>query len=190
VRGHSGIDFIPDTILDLGGNVGCFSRYVRKLFPGATIIAVEPNPGNCEVFRQNTQGVTLIEAAIGKGDVYHLPGANGAMEVYLSIGLGYASFDLPKSGVKSMMLTDLKRYIKGKTLLKLDIEGSETVIFNDPESVELMKTFDYICIELHYFASDGATMEDVINKTDEVLNSLSETHYTRRDGVYFYARKR
>jgi FkbM family methyltransferase len=199
-QGHSGIVFTPDTVLDLGANVGIFSRYARELWPNATIIAVEPNGWNQSVFEEHTKGVTLIKAAIGLGQLYHCNGAvNGAHESYLSKGLGYnqLAFDelnklgiTEDSNVPSVMLTDLKKYCNGKVLLKLDIEGNETIIFNDPESMELMKTFEYICMELHYFASDGSVLDSVKAKTAEALESLKETHNTRFDHIYFYATKR
>jgi len=201
-KGHEGINFKPDVVFDLGANVGIFSRYVRELWSDALIVAVEPNPNNCKVFKEHTppSRVILIEKAIGKGVIHHgIGSANGAMEVYLSNGLGYndsAFKKLKDSGtfeptsIESVMLKDLKQYISGKTILKLDIEGNETVIFNDPESMEILKTIDYICMELHYFAYSGAEQQAVIDITDKALAELTETHDTRKDGIYFYARKR
>lgn len=200
-HGHAGIGFTPDTVLDLGANVGVFSRYARSLWPSANIIAVEPNPNNQAVFEEHSpKDIILLKTAIGQGQVYHCNGAvNGAHEVYLSKGLGYnqQAFDeLNKSGmtesveIKPIMLTDLKKYCKGKVLCKMDIEGNETVIFNDKTSMDLMKTFEYIAIELHYFASDGSQLDAVKAKTKEALDSLNETHNTRYDHIYFYATKK
>jgi hypothetical protein len=123
------------------------------------------------------------------------------MEVYLSTQTGYSeqSFkELKEAGrfeptsLESVMLTDLKQYITGKTVLKLDIEGNETLIFSDPESMEILKTIDYMCMELHYFAHSGKEIEAVREVTKKALQELSETHNTRTslDGIYFYARKR
>jgi FkbM family methyltransferase len=198
VAGHKGIDFIPDVIFDLGANVGVFTRYCRSLFPNALIVAVEPDEKNCAVFREftNDPNIILLQNAIGAGDIYRVGNAaNGAMEVYLSEGLGYTTDFLSQTqmqtNVKGIMLTDLVKYIKGKVLLKLDIEGNETVIFNDKASMDLMKTFDYIVMELHYFASDGATLNAVKEKTFKILEELKETHITSFDThVYFYATKK
>lgn len=201
-RGHSGIGFVPDIVLDLGANVGIFSRYARSLWPDAKIIAVEPNEVNQSVFEEHTndKNIILLKNAIGFGQMYHCNGAiNGAHEVYLSKGLGYnqLAFDeLNRLGVTTtsntnpIMLTDLKKYCHGKVLLKLDIEGNETVIFNDKPSMDLMKTFEYICMELHYFASDGSQLDGVKAKTAEALEGLKETHNTRFGNIYFYATKK
>lgn len=202
-KGHAGINFVPDTVLDLGANVGIFTRYAHELWPNAQIISVEPNEGNHAVFEEHTPKtpkIILLKNAIGSGQMYHCNRAlNGAHEVYLSKGIGYnqlafdslkQSGDVVTSAVNPIMLTDLKKYIKGKVVCKLDIEGNETVIFNDPASMEMMKTFDYIAIELHYFASDGSVLEAVKAKTAEALASLNKTHHTRYDHIYFYATKK
>ena len=202
LAGHKGIDFIPDTVIDLGGNVGIFSRYCKGLYPNATIIAVEPNPVNCEVFRKNTQGVTLIEKGIGHYNkkLYHINGAaNGAMEVYLSEGIGYN-----KKGINSMLqdghvseveieniqLSNLKEYFQGKVLCKIDVEGAETEIFDDPESVEFLKTFEYICGELHFYAMDGSMIQPVVDITNKFFQHISYTHNVEIVGIYFYCKKK
>lgn len=198
-KGHPrGFNFIPDVILDLGANVGIFSRYARTLFPNALIISVEPDASNCEVFRSftNDPKIILLQKAVGKGKIFRcgVP-INGAMEVYVSEGPGYSARDLKSysaTDIDSLMLTDLKKYIAhgNKVLLKLDIEGNETVIFSDKSSMDLLRTFDYIAIELHYYASDGVKRDKVINQTAEVLESLNVTHNIRYDHIYFYATKK
>lgn len=200
LKGHArGFNFTPDVVFDLGANVGIFSRYARDLFPNALIVAVEPDPVNCEIFRQftNDPKIILLEKAIGKGKIFHdASSINGAMEVYLSEDVGYSKKDLAKlapTNIESIILPDLKQYIKkgDKVLLKLDIEGNETVLFNCKESMAMMKTFDYITIELHYFAMDGAKQNLVRTITDDALLSLVKTHETSYDThVYFYAVKK
>lgn len=198
-KGHpQGFNFIPDVVLDLGANVGIFSRYARTQFPSALIVSVEPNQSNCSVFKQFTSDdrIILIEKGIGKNNLYRVPNAlNGAMEVYLSEGAGFAEKELSgygKTSIGSVMLMDLKRYIKDgdRVLLKLDIEGNETVIFSDADSMAMLKTFGYIAIELHYYAATFEKNTKVKEITDAALAELSETHNTRYDGIYFYATKK
>lgn len=53
-----------------------------------------------------------------------------------------------------------------------------------------MRTFDYICMELHYYSSDGSNQEIVKSITAEALESLKETHRTEFEThTYFYASK-
>ncbi|MGC2830246.1 MAG: hypothetical protein WB994_11450, partial [Candidatus Acidiferrum sp.] len=39
----------PKTIIDLGANVGFASAYFLSKYPTASVLAVEPDPGNYEV---------------------------------------------------------------------------------------------------------------------------------------------
>lgn len=196
-KGHKRrFNFTPDTVIDLGANVGIFSRYAKSLWPDALVVSVEPNPANCAVFLEHTDILTavLIQRAIGYGRIYQCKdAANGAMEVYLSEGPGYDQADLntlKPTNVEAIMLTDLKGYVRGKTLLKIDIEGNETVIFNDRPSMALLKTFDYICMELHFYAADVKKYPIMHMKTFQGLTELAETHDTFLDNIYFYATKK
>lgn len=65
-------------IVDLGANVGFSARYWRMLFPGATIVAVEPEPSNAKMCRLNMRGQDLG---------FHL------FEAFVGVRRGYASLD-------------------------------------------------------------------------------------------------
>ena len=45
----------PETVLDIGANVGAFTAWARAMWPEARIDAYEPVPENCELFYQNHQ---------------------------------------------------------------------------------------------------------------------------------------
>lgn len=45
----------PRTILDLGANVGYSSAYFLSKYPDATVLAVEPDPGNYAMCRRNLE---------------------------------------------------------------------------------------------------------------------------------------
>lgn len=200
-KGHKrAFDFTPATIFDVGCNIGIFSRYCRKLFPDALIISVEPDKSNCEIFKEHTKDekIILIEKAIGSGKIYRCAGAkNGSAEVYLSVSLGYPQSilggdDIPETNIEGIMLPELKKYIRegGKTILKLDCEGNETVIFCDKPSMDFLKTIDYLVMELHYYSHDHESNRAVAAKTVEALFEFNETHTTWYDHVYFYAVKK
>lgn len=189
------LDFVPDTIIDLGANCGIFTRYARELFPSAFIISVEPDPNNFEYLKVGNDHpkTELINKAIGTGTIYRIPNAlNGAHECYLSEGIGYSEDELKHlqaTKVECLMLTDLVDYIGGSVLLKVDIEGNDMVILNDPESLSLMKTFDYLAFELHNFAQTHEKVVKVRAKTEEAIKEISKTHKVTIDSPYFFARK-
>lgn len=199
-KGHKrGFPFEPGIVFDIGANIGIASRYARRLFPHALIVAVEPDTANCDIFSQHWAGdmkMVLVQKAIGTGKIHRCVGAeNGAKEVYLSEGPGYLKDYLekiPTSQVRSLMLHELQWYIPAgaKSILKMDIEGSETVVFNDPASMEFLKKIDYFVIELHYYSQDQKTNDDVVEITKRALSEFSLTHKTILENNYFYALKR
>ncbi len=192
------LNFIPDVILDLGANIGIFSRYARQLFPNALIISVEPHPDNIKVFKKYTKdrNTKLIGKGIGEGKLYQSKkAANGSAEVYLSENSAFKESTLKSicniSTVKSIMLTDLKKYIKkeDKVLCKIDIEGNETKIFNDKDSMDLLLSFEYVTIELHYFGMTPNGVRNIKKYTKNKLVSLNKTHDIKYIHPLFYATK-
>lgn len=197
-KGHSkGFNFIPDVIIDLGANIGIFTRYARELFPNAVIVSVEPNKANRDVFKQFTPydpKIILIPKGIGSGELFRVPGAdNGAMECYVSEGPGFSEWDLEDyntTTTESILLRDLKEYLPGrKSLLKMDIEGAEHHIFGDYYSMEVMKSIDYIAAEIHYHSANNDKAEEVKKVIDRGIAELSKTHHVIFDNVFLYANR-
>ncbi len=195
------LDFIPDVVLDLGGNVGVFARFARQLFPNAEIISVEPHPENRAVYKKFTPDCTLIEKAIGTGIIWHDSGAvNGSGEVYLSAGLGYPEKEmdtvpgkLDRFAIETVMPDELiSEYVKTgqKFLVKVDVEGNEHTIFTHKASMDALKKADYLCMEVHWYALHGGLVQEVREKTQAALDSFKETHDCLLEGVHFWARKK
>lgn len=46
----------PKVIVDVGANVGAFTRWARARFPQALIIALEPNPDTFQILARNVRG--------------------------------------------------------------------------------------------------------------------------------------
>lgn len=56
-----------EAILDVGAHIGAFTVAAKRLWPGARVIAAEPDPDSAALFRANTadlDGVELEEAAV------------------------------------------------------------------------------------------------------------------------------
>lgn len=194
------LDFVPDVVFDIGANVGTFTRHARSLWPLARIVAVEPNALNCAHFRKFTdeENVTLIQAALGLGPVFHgLTAANGAGEVYLSCGVGYPDgkmaadprmepSDVPTITLDNVILPHWKPSLRA--VLKVDCEGAENSIWTHPPSMRVLCAMDYVAMEVHRYATDGAEQIEVNRVTDEALAVIARNHDCDVDGVHFYAR--
>ncbi len=189
------LDFVPDTVLDLGGNVGVFARYCRDLYPEALIVSVEPHPENRATYKKFTDDsrIILIEKAIGTGIIRHDKGAaNGSGEVYLSSGLGYPESEMgfmEKFDIDTVMPDELIKKYKPQ-LVKIDVEGNEHAIFTHEPSMLALRNIDYICMEVHFYALHGGLSQEVREKTIQALDSFKGTHDCLLDGVHFYARKK
>ena len=140
------------SIVDLGANAGFTVRYWHRLFPWASMIAVEPDPSNCQTCRQNISAagisarVTLVQAGVGAR-----PGraelVNAGGEWAYQVHAGDGGRGIP---VQIYRLEDiLERYAPGRTidLLKCDIEGGERELF--AECGPWIERVKAIVIELH-----------------------------------------
>lgn len=196
------LKFIPDLFIDCGANVGVATRFVKELFPKVEVVAVEPNPDNIAVFKKFTDmtNVILLEGAIGVNEVYHNTNApNGAHEAYLSISDQISKEDIETSGV--MQLESVPLYMVDKlistyllpfvkSVMKIDIEGNENVIWEHQPSMEALKRIDYIVVEIHPHALHGIEKEKAKQNLQNAIAFLSETHDVEYEHIYLFATKR
>ena len=196
------LNWQPDVILDIGGNVGVFALYARSLFPQAQIISVEPDAVNCLHFNRFTQGanITLLNKAIGSGQIWHCFGAvNGAHECYLSEGPGYPPDQLSEACHMEAVETDsitvaelIDTYVKPgqRVIVKIDIEGNEQHIFFHAASMKALLGMDYVVMEIHHCAAHGGLVSTVIQQEQTALLSFGTTHNCElQNSQFFYATK-
>ena len=206
------LDFVPDTVLDIGANVGFFSRFAHQMFPDANIVSVEPDEGNCAKFRSfpaitelwESRSV-LLELALGVAPIYRgLTARNGSGATYLSSGLGYPrrlmDQETRMGSRKKMVVAEvgcmtlaqiLSLFCRPgrKVVLKIDCEGAENTIWSDPASMTALKSVDYIAMELHDYGINHIERNAVLARTRSALEELSNTHNCSREGVHFWARR-
>lgn len=192
IRGPIGL------ILDIGANVGCFTRFARELFPESFIVAVEPDEENfthLTKFTRADPNIRFINKAIGEGDILRRVGApNGAHENYIQEGMGYNA-EYVRTGVKGIMIDELfLEYAKPgeHKIIKIDCEGAENSIWNHRPSMAALKEFEYIMIELHYCTNigDHAAIKEMCESTVKGIMELTKTHDCFYDHIYFYATKK
>lgn len=119
------------TIIDAGANIGVFCAISRRLYPSAQILALEVEGQNYEVLQANAKrlgNTTAIEAALWKesGSVYLNLGPNPE-----SHSVGDAASDTSLL-VPALSLQDLMTRFRFEKLdlLKMDIEGAESIVVN------------------------------------------------------------
>jgi len=126
----------PRTILDLGANIGLTAIKLKGQFPGATLIAVEPDPGSDQVCRVNLSHIpetVILQMAIGWGSGVVKCANPEAPSISRRFGICEA--DDPDAIREVSIAEILDQYqCRSPILIKMDIEGSEASCFENSES--------------------------------------------------------
>lgn len=145
----------PKIIVDAGANIGLASIYFSNKFPDAKIIAIEPEKSNLEVLKRNiapygnvilvcgalwheNTRVNLVDPCIGKWG-FMTQAQDDADERY-----GGFVHEVQGMTVDTIMK---EQGIDHIDILKIDIEGAEKEVFEDPSS--WIEKVDTLIIELH-----------------------------------------
>ena len=146
------IDFRPQFIIDCGANIGLSSLFFQKKYPGAQIIAVEPEKSNFEMLQMNTKSYSNIECLN-----YGIWNRNVNLKITEQSKekdkWGFTVTETQEEGngaIKAITISEImKRYGKNEIdILKMDIEGSELEVFSSNYEDWLPKT-KIIMMELH-----------------------------------------
>ncbi len=141
----------PDPIIDVGANVGFSALWFNARFPGARIIALEPDRENFEMLRRNTDRVPGIEcrnlALWNEGTRLDLdPGYSAdSRRVRATGAAGGAGSEMVDAIDMATLLGEIGTDRVG--LLKIDVEGAEWEVFAD--SAGWIDRVDMIAGELH-----------------------------------------
>lgn len=123
--------FTPARILDIGGNIGLGSFYLKSLYPAAEIVAFEPSPAEYELLSANHQGWSgcrAIPVAIGDVDGAELrfavhPDRTGGQHVLGAEEAGdWHEIRVPSRRVDCLIAEGA---VPVPDLVKMDIEGAE-----------------------------------------------------------------
>lgn len=141
----------PRTILDLGANTGLASLYFLKQFPGVQIVAVEPDPDNFVLLRENLKSypnARCVNAAVWTHD-----GTIALVDPKIGCwGMRVTSQPTVENvvcQVPALSMATLLGMFTDSTvdLLKVDIEGAEREVFSlSSVWIEQVRS---IVIELH-----------------------------------------
>ncbi len=140
----------PEVIVDCGANTGLVSLFYKKKFPKATIIAIEPEPTNFDLLKQNTAAYE---------DIHCLNCGIWNKTAFLEIhdhGLGKWGFmteevaDETEHTIRAISIEQIMQQFKLSKIdiLKIDIEGSEKEMF-EKSYEKWLPHVKVIVIELH-----------------------------------------
>jgi FkbM family methyltransferase len=156
---------MPRLIIDAGANVGYATVRFASLYPGASIIAVEPQRDNFDLLCQNARpfpgvrtlmsGVWPRTAALVIDNPNDRPWAFRVREARPE-----------ESSFPAVSIADLLRESGAPTLdiLKLDVEGTEYDLFSDPGCHDWLDRTNMLFVETHDHQRPGCrrVLEDAI----------------------------
>lgn len=156
-------------IIDGGSHIGMSVLYFKYLYPQAVICAFEPDPDTFtllsrNIFVNHLKDITLVNKALSgneaKAKFYYddkLPGSTVMSLLPTRYHTAY----------KNVSTTVLSSHIKKPVdLLKLDVEGAETVVISDLARKKKLKFISTLYIEYHHHISKTA---DALSKFIRLL---------------------
>jgi FkbM family methyltransferase len=154
----------PETILDLGANAGFTATYFARVYPHAAIACVEPWPENARVLRRNLE-LNRVDADVFSAAIAVTDGHIRMERMPADYGhrIAATSTDTQLTvEVEALSVPTVMRRLQWRRigLLKVDIEGYETVLFG--AGCDWLRQVDAMCIECHdeFGASDLERLSD------------------------------
>lgn len=143
----------PELIIDCGANVGYSSAYFLSRFPHAKLLAVEPDPGNIAVLERNLSHYRPRAEAFMTGVWSHCTKLTLADSPFRDGAEWSRQVRECRPGETGFEAIDVGTLLAHSgcariSLLKMDIEGAEAVVFSRNYESWLAKV-DNIAIELH-----------------------------------------
>ena len=188
------LDGLPDVdfIVDGGANVGFSSAYLLSQFPNASLVAIEPDPANFEILQRNLApygsraraelaGVWSHNARLRIEEKPYRGGGAWARQVR-ECAPGESSH-IEALDIPTIMARSGRDRI---SILKLDIEGSECVVFGAPNVSTWLPNVGCVAVELHddtHFGSCSDVFHAAIAGRDFLVSRSRELTICRRGGT-------
>jgi FkbM family methyltransferase len=169
-------------VIDAGANVGFTSLYLAKRLPFATIIALEPDPENYKMLVRNVRATDRIIPV--QGALWSHSTSLSMSDQQFGDGDFWAKTVAEIPGcVRAFSVADIiQAYsMRGMILVKIDIEGAETIVFS--KNVELwMPEVTAVNVEIHFNSQFGNPSELI----ESVVAAYSMELVKTGEGILFY----
>jgi FkbM family methyltransferase len=134
-------------VIDCGANIGVSVMYFANKFPGCSIDAFEPDNKIFKILTKNVEKITSSEIRLHNVGVLNKNGivqfvAEGADGGHIAVE------DVENHSDSRIQVVSLRPFLSKKiSFLKIDIEGSETLVLNDVS--DLLFNVENIFVEYH-----------------------------------------
>jgi FkbM family methyltransferase len=147
-----------DTIIDIGGNIGCFSLVAARAARRGRVLVFEPDRDNFELLTRNvslnnlTNVIAAREAVADEPGVLRLfKGQEGQLHTTVAsrVGNGGEYEEVPTVTLRQVM----DRHQVSRCFLKMNCEGAEYgILYSTPP--EYLKRIDRIALEYHQIGGE------------------------------------
>ena len=162
-------------IIDCGSNVGTATLFFKLLYPNSKILAFEPSSASFKLLEKNVKinnlkNISLFQKA--------LTDKNGTVKIYRTGGTACRINDenyysLPNEIVDT---TQLSNYINQPVdLLKMDVEGSETLILQNLDQNKKLDFVKKIILEYHHYPHKNFFVTK--NSLPKILKILEKNNF-------------
>jgi len=141
-------------IIDLGANVGASTLWYARAYPAAHVVAVEPDPSNADLCRQNTAGRDVEVLTAAAGSTPGFVSVSGDDEEKWAVTTARDDH----GSTRICLVNDIVSEVPNSTLfiVKVDIEGFESDLFSG--NTEWVQQAALVIIEPHdWMVPDAAT---------------------------------
>lgn len=143
-----------DTVLDIGGNIGCFAVLAAKRATRGRVIVFEPESDNYRLLRRNVEvnhlsNVETVHAAVSgeRGSITLFKAQHGPLHSTIPARIEDARGSEVVTAVTLQDAFD-RYHVTRCNFLKLDCEGAEyEILYNTPE--DYLRRIDKIALEYH-----------------------------------------
>ncbi|WP_027368378.1 FkbM family methyltransferase [Desulfocurvibacter africanus] len=161
-------------VLDVGANVGKYSRLVKKCKPNAAVYAFEPHPESYATLSASAAEMDFEAFNLGMSDaegalpIFDYADAHGSSHATLYKDVIEKNFGKP-SASRQVRLTTLDSFLAEKrlecaTLLKIDTEGHELQVLRGARESILAGRFGVVQIEFNEMNVYSSTFfKDIID---------------------------
>lgn len=172
---YSSSDIAPKIIIDCGSNIGMSLLYFKKRYPQSNVIAFEPDAASFELLQLNidNNGLASVDAhqvalsnIESQSTLFRQSSHSGSLTMSL-----FSSND--KTEKTSVITKKLSTYITSEIdLLKIDVEGSESLILRDLIDNDKLHFIKQLIIEFHPSIA-GQTIESFVTMLSDRKFSCS-----------------
>jgi len=154
-------------LVDIGAQVGLVCIKARLRFPSLRIGAIEPYGESFRYLIDNTEGLGIECVNVGLGDGRPLEPT--PVEERATLGCEFRVSN-SGSGIPTWTLDQIINHFKGpyeSTMWKIDCEGGELALYNEPVAKSVLEKSPMVAFELHSMPLKSS--EELESYFDEVF---------------------